>query len=192
MPLEKEKQLTTTDPLVGLSEEEVQKKVETFGANKLASAKSRSLLKRIFSQINNVLIYLLIVAAVISGLLGEFVDSIIIGLVIVINAMVGLVQESKAEDALEALKSMATPNALVRRDGVQREIPSEHVVPGDVVLLDAGRYVPCDMRLIESVDLKIDEAALTGESVPVEKDAGFTGDLTLPIGDQKTWRSCPR
>ncbi|PIC98293.1 cation-translocating P-type ATPase [Sporosarcina sp. P29] len=185
MPLEKEKQLTTTDPLVGLSEEEVQKRVETFGANKLASAKSRSLLKRIFSQINNVLIYLLIVAAVISGLLGEFVDSIIIGLVIVINAMVGLVQESKAEDALEALKSMATPNALVRRDGVQREIPSEHVVPGDVVLLDAGRYVPCDMQLIESVDLKIDEAALTGESVPVEKDAGFTGDLTLPIGDQK-------
>ena len=173
MPLENEEQWMTTDPLVGLSEEEVRSRLEKYGANKLVGAKSRSLLERIFSQINNVLIYVLIVAAVISGLLGELVDSIIIGLVVVINAIVGVIQESKAEEALEALKSMATPKALVRRNGEQQEIPSEDVVPGDVIVLDAGRYVPCDIRLMESANLKIDEAALTGESVPVDKDAEF-------------------
>lgn len=185
MPLENEEQWMATDPLVGLNEEEAQSRLEQYGANKLAGAKSKSLLERIFAQINNVLIYVLIVAAILSGLLGELVDSIIIGLVVVINAIVGLIQESKAEEALEALKSMATPKALVRRNGEQQEIPSENVVPGDVILLDAGRYVPCDMRLVESANLKIDEAALTGESVPVDKDAGFTGSHMLPIGDQK-------
>ncbi len=182
---ENEEKLLTTDPVVGLSEQQARNRLKRLGANKLVGAKSRSLLQRIFSQINNVLIYLLIVAAIISGLLGEYVDSIIIGLVIVINAVVGLIQESKAEDALHALKSMATPNAVVRRDGTQQEISSEDVVPGDIIVLDAGRYVPCDIQLIETANLKIDEAALTGESVPVEKDADFTGDCTLPIGDQK-------
>lgn len=185
MSLENEKQWGTTDPKVGLSEVEAQKRLEEIGANKLVGTKARSLFERIFSQINNVLIYLLIVAAVISGVLGEYVDSIIIGLVIVINAIVGLIQESKAKAALEALKSMATPHALVLRNGEQKEIPSEDVVPGDIIVLDAGRYVPCDMRLVESANLKVDEAALTGESVPVDKDANFTGDRTLPIGDQK-------
>lgn len=185
MPLESEEQWMTTDPAVGLSEGEVQSRLEKNGANQLVGSKSRSLFERIFSQINNVLIYVLIVAAIISGLLGELVDSIIIGLVVVINAVVGVVQESKAEEALEALKNMSTPKALVIRNGEQKEIPSEEVVPGDVVLLDAGRYVPCDIRLIEAVNLKIDEAALTGESVPVDKDAEFTGNRKLPIGDQK-------
>lgn len=174
-----------TDPMIGLNEEEVRKSEEKHGANQLVGAKSRSLFERIFSQINNVLIYVLIVAAIISGLLGELVDSIIIGLVIVINAVVGVVQESKAEEALEALKNMSTPKALVRRNGEQLEIPSEEVVPGDIIVLDAGRYVPCDIRLIEAVNLKVDEAALTGESVPVDKDADFPGNRNLPIGDQK-------
>jgi len=185
MRLENEEQWMTTDPTVGLRDEEVQSRLEKYGSNQLAGAKSRSLLERIFSQINNILIYVLIVAAVISGLLGELVDSIIIGLVVVINAVVGVVQESKAEEALEALKNMSTPKALVRRNGEQMEISSEEVVPGDVILLDAGRFVPCDIRLIETANLKIDEAALTGESVPVDKDADFIGNDSLPIGDQK-------
>ena len=112
-------------------------------------------------------------------------DSIIIGLVVIINAVVGVVQESKAEEALQALKNMAVPKALVRRDGVQKEIPSEEVVPGDVILLDAGRYVPCDICLIETVNLKIEEAALTGESVPVDKNAHFCRRDSMPIGDRK-------
>ena len=185
MLIENDGGMIATDPKVGLSEEEAQIRLEKIGANKLVGAKSHSLIEKIFSQINNVLIYLLIVAAVISGILGEFVDSIIIGLVIIINAIVGLVQESKAEDALDALKNMATPNAVVRRNGIQQEISSEDVVPGDVILLDSGRYVPCDMKIVESVNLKIDESALTGESVPVDKDAAFTGDRSMPIGDQK-------
>ena len=104
MPLENEEQWMTTDPIAGLSEEEVRSRLEKYGANQLVGAKSRSLLERIFSQINNVLIYVLIAAAVISGLLGELVDSIIIGLVVVINAVVGVVQESKAEEALRSLE----------------------------------------------------------------------------------------
>ncbi|MEK4404077.1 cation-translocating P-type ATPase [Sporosarcina sp. FSL K6-6792] len=178
-------QLMDTDVEFGLSEEEVNKRLDEYGANKLTGSKSRTLIQRIFAQINNVLIYVLIVAAVISGILGEVADSIIIGLVVIINAVVGVVQESKAEEALQALKNMAVPKALVRREGVKQEIPSEEVVPGDVILLDAGRYVPCDIRLIESVNLKIEEAALTGESVPVEKDAHFTGEPSMPIGDRK-------
>ncbi|WP_438312876.1 cation-translocating P-type ATPase [Sporosarcina sp. FA9] len=185
MPLESEEQWMITDPSVGLSDEEVRSRLEKYGLNQLVGAKSRSLLERIFSQINNILIYVLIAAAVISGMLGELVDSIIIGLVVVINAVVGVVQESKAEEALEALKNMSTPKALVRRNGEQMEIPSEEVVPGDVIVLDAGRYVPCDIRLIETANLKIDEAALTGESVPVDKDSDFIGNDAMPIGDQK-------
>ncbi|MFD1927743.1 cation-translocating P-type ATPase [Sporosarcina siberiensis] len=185
MALESEEQMMKTDPSVGLRDEEVRSRLEKYGLNQLTGAKSRSLLERIFSQINNILIYVLIVAAVISGLLGELVDSVIIGLVVVINAIVGVVQESKAEEALEALKNMSTPKAVVRRNGEQMEIPSEEVVPGDVIVLDAGRYVPCDIRLLETANLKIDEAALTGESVPVDKDADFIGNDAMPIGDQK-------
>ncbi|MHA6261134.1 cation-translocating P-type ATPase [Sporosarcina sp. CAU 1771] len=185
MQSENNEQWMATDPMVGLSEVEARKRLEKYGENKLQGTKGRSLLVRIFSQINNVLIYVLIVAAVISGLLGELVDSVIIGLVVVINAVVGVIQESKAEEALEALKNMSTPKALVLRDGEQMEIPSEEVVPGDVVVLDAGRYVPCDIQLIKTANLKVDEAALTGESVPVDKDADFPGNRTLPIGDQK-------
>ena len=156
--------------------QEANKRLDEFGANKLTGTKSRSLIQRIFAQINNVLIYVLIVAAVISGITWGIGGLLIIGLGVIINTVVGVIQESKAEEALQALKNMAVPKALVRRDGVQKEIPSEEVVPGDVILLDAGRYVPCDIRLIESVNLKIEEAALTGESVPVEKDAHFTGE----------------
>ncbi|MGO5074007.1 calcium-transporting P-type ATPase, PMR1-type [Clostridium sporogenes] len=174
------------DPSKGLSSEEVEKRKEKYGLNKLNSKKQKSLLKMFFEQLNDILIYILLAAAIISGVLGEVSDAIIIGIVVIINTVIGVVQESKAEKALEALKQLSTPKALVKRNGENIEIPSEDVVPGDVVVLDAGRYVPCDLRLIETANLKIEESALTGESVPVEKHAEEKlEDPKTPLGDQK-------
>ncbi|WMJ82366.1 calcium-translocating P-type ATPase, PMCA-type [Clostridium sp. MB40-C1] len=170
----------------GLSSAEVEKRQKEFGFNKLASEKKQTLFQLFLSQINDVLIYILIVAAIISALAHEVSDSIIIGVVILLNAVIGIVQESKAEHSLEALKSMSTPKAIVKRDGELKEIPSEEVVPGDIVVIDAGRYIPCDLRLIESANLKIEESALTGESVPVDKDANLIlKENKVPLGDQK-------
>ena len=172
----------------GLSQQEAQERLEKYGENRLAATKKKTLFQRIFAQINNVLIYVLILAAVISAFVGEVADAIIIGLVVIINAIVGVIQESKAEDALEALKNMSTPKAVVKRNGQTKEIDSTEVVPGDIIIVGAGSYIPCDIRLLESSNLKVEEAALTGESVPVDKDAYATleqGDKTIPLGDQK-------
>lgn len=174
------------DPTNGLSSEEVEKRKEKYGLNKLNSKKQKSLLKMFFEQLNDILIYILLAAAIISGILGEVSDAVIIAIVIIINTIIGVVQESKAEKALESLKQLSTPKALVKRNGENMEVPSEDVVPGDVVVLDAGRYVPCDLRLIETANLKIEESALTGESIPVEKRAeGKLEDPKTPLGDQK-------
>ncbi|MEB9611134.1 cation-translocating P-type ATPase [Bacillus cereus] len=173
----------------GLTEEIVNERLRQYGSNELATKQKRTLLQRIFAQINDVLVYVLIIAALISAFVGEWADASIIALVVVLNAVIGVVQESKAEQALEALKKMATPKAIVKRDGELKEIPSEHVVPGDIVMLDAGRYIPCDLRLIETANLKVEESALTGESVPVDKDAIYhpymQSDEQVPLGDQK-------
>ncbi len=139
----------------------------------------------LLSQFNNFLVIILIVAAVVSLLLGEIVDALAIMIIVVLNAVVGVIQESKAEAALAALKKMAAPNAQVIRGGHQMTIPSRELVPGDVVLIDAGNYVPADMRLIESVNLKVEEASLTGESVPVDKNANVVLDKDIPLGDRK-------
>ncbi|ENK1243645.1 calcium-translocating P-type ATPase, PMCA-type [Clostridium botulinum] len=174
------------DISTGLSSDEVERRKEKYGLNKLNSQKQKSLLKMFFEQINDILIYILLAAAIISGVLGEVSDAIIIGVVIIINTVIGVVQESKAEKALEALKQLSTPKALVKRNGESIEIPSEDVVPGDVIILDAGRYVPCDLRLIETANLKIEESTLTGESVPVEKHAEEKlEDPKTALGDQK-------
>ncbi|MFM9329741.1 cation-translocating P-type ATPase [Paenibacillus mesotrionivorans] len=177
------------NPQQGLSDEEAAKRLAEHGPNRLAGKKQKSLLQRIFAQINDVLVYVLIGAALISGIVGEIADALIIFLVVVLNAVVGVVQESKAEHALEALKQMSTPRAVVRRGGELKEIPSEDVVPGDLIILDAGRYIPCDLRLTESANLQIEESALTGESVPVDKQADFAPETAnpadLPLGDQK-------
>ena len=139
----------------------------------------------LLSQFNNFLVIILIVAAIVSLLLGEIVDALAIMIIVVLNAVVGVIQESKAEAALAALKKMAAPNAQVIRGGHQMTIPSRELVPGDVVLIDAGNYVPADMRLIESVNLKVEEASLTGESVPVDKNANVVLDKDIPLGDRK-------
>ncbi|EHK2327262.1 calcium-transporting P-type ATPase, PMR1-type [Clostridium perfringens] len=168
----------------GLSSTEALRRLEKYGKNKLVTKKKKTLFKQFLSQLKDVMIYILIIAAIISAFLGEISDALIILLVIVINAVIGVVQESKAEKALDALKELSTPKALVKRDGSLKEILSEDIVPGDIVIIDAGRYIPGDLRLIDTANLKIEESAFTGESVPSEKDASFLPDKEIPIGDQ--------
>lgn len=176
-----------TNTSTGLSSEEVTERKSKYGLNKLASKKSKSKIQLFFSQLNNVLIYILIAAAVLSVIVAkEFSDALIIAIVILINAIVGMVQESKAEKALESLKALSAPHALVKRNGEIVEISSEDIVPGDIIIIDAGRYIPCDLRIIESANLKIEESALTGESVPVDKTADLIDDDdSIALGDKK-------
>lgn len=169
----------------GLSSEEAAKRLNEFGANKLKAKPKKTIIQLFFAQINDILIYILLGAAVLSAIMKDYNEAVIILIVVLINAVVGVVQESKAEKALEALKKLSTPKAVVKRDGELKEIPSEEVVPGDIIILDAGRYIPADLRLIETANLKIEESALTGESVPSEKDGSKTfEDGEVPLGDQ--------
>ena len=169
----------------GLSSKAAEELLSKNGKNKLIAKKKKTLLELFLSQINDVMIYILIAAALISALVGEVSDSIIIVIVILINAIIGVVQENKAEKALEALKSLSTPKALVKRDGNILEIPSEDVVLGDLVIIDAGRYIPADLRLIESINLQVDESAFTGESLPAEKDSSIVlSSDDVAIGDK--------
>ena len=169
----------------GLSRKEVEKRLKEHGYNELAERPRPGFLKLLLAQFNNFLVIILLIAAVVSLLLGEFIDASAIMFIVVLNAVVGVIQESKAEQALAALKKMAAPNAQVIRDGHQVTIPSKELVPGDIVLIEAGNYIPADMRLMESVNLKVEEASLTGESVPVDKKADVVLDKEIPLGDRK-------
>lgn len=169
----------------GLATSEAQDRLLNNGKNKLLSKKKKNILQLFLSQINDVMIYILMAAAIISAFVGEISDCVIILIVILLNAIIGVFQESKAEKALEALKSLSTPKALVKRASKIIEIPSENVVVGDLVIINAGRYIPADLRLIESINLKIDESAFTGESLPAEKDASILLSRDdIPIGDK--------
>ena len=168
----------------GLSTAEAAKRLGELGPNELAEKPRPGFLALLWNQLNNYLIVILIVAALISLALGEWVDSIAIMIIVVLNSVVGVIQESKAEQALAALKKMSAPHAQVVRDGVQTTVPGRELVPGDVVLLEAGNYVPADLRLLESINLKVEEASLTGESVPVEKIASVVLDRDAPLGDR--------
>lgn len=173
------------DPSLGLTTDEAKARLEKYGENKLKGKPKKSLVSLFFAQLKDMLIYVLLGAAVITILIGEYVDAIIILLVVVLNAVIGVVQEFKAEKAIEALQQMTTPRSLVRRDGEVKEIQSEEVVPGDIIVLDAGRFIPADLRLIESANLQIEESALTGESVPSEKNAhDLHEDPKTPLGDK--------
>ena len=178
-------QEVATDSLNGLTSDEAKQRLERNGANKLASKKSKTLFSRFLAQVNDAMIYILLAAAIISGIMGEISDTLVILVVILINATIGIVQESKAEKALEALKQLSTPKALVKRNGELYEIPSEEVVVGDIIIIDAGRYIPADLRLIESANLKMEESAFTGESLPSDKDATkLIENNNPPIGDR--------
>ncbi len=168
----------------GLSDAEAKKRLETYGLNKLPEAEGISRLKIILHQFTSPLIYILMVAAVVTILLGEYIDTGVIVAVLILNAIIGYFQEYKAETSVRALQSMVVPKAKVMRDGREIEIPSEGLVPGDIVLLASGMRVPADLRLLKTTELRIEEAALTGESVPVEKKTGLITEENLTPGDQ--------
>jgi len=169
----------------GLSEERAQKLLETHGPNKLPEGKGVSRLKILIHQFTSPLIYILLVAAVVTAILGEYIDTGVIVAVLILNAVIGYLQEYKAETSVRALKNMVVPRARVVREAQEKEIPSEDLVPGDIVLLASGGKVPADLRLFKTTELKIEEAALTGESVPVEKRSRPLQEENLTPGDQK-------
>jgi len=173
------------DRINGLTQAEAEKRLKKYGKNELTQVPVKTPAAMFLEQLNNPLIFILFVAAAISMLLGEFSDTGIILVVIIMNSVVGVVQEGKAQKALDALKKMTSPTAFVKRDGVIREVEAASLVPGDLVILEAGRQIPSDMRLTSSSSLKIEESALTGESVPVEKNAKFVAKGEATLGDRK-------
>ena len=173
------------DPEIGLSKEEAANRLEQYGRNKLKGKPKKSVLALFLSQLKDMLIYVLLGAAAITIAIGEYSDAIIILLVVALNAIIGVAQESKAEKAVEALQKLTTPKSLVRRDGEILEINSEEVVPGDIIILDAGRFIPADIRLTDTANLQIEESALTGESVPTNKNAStILTDPKTSLGDK--------
>lgn len=173
----------------GLTEKDVQERQEKYGKNELKAKKKKSIFVRFLEQFKDFMIIVLIISAVISGFVsvaeGEGItDTIIILIVVIVNAIIGVAQENKAEKSLEALQKMSSHVAKVMRDGKLVVLPSKELVPGDIVILETGDYVPADIRLIEAVNLKVQEAALTGESVPVEKQIGKLESEDVGIGDQ--------
>jgi Ca2+-transporting ATPase len=175
-----------THPDRGLSATEAQARLAQYGPNQLQERPRPTFWHMLLSQFNNFLVLILISASLVSLFLGEYVDAGAIMAIVILNAILGVVQESKAEEALAALKKLAAPDAHVFRDGHLITVPAQELVPGDVVTLEAGNYVPADVRLIESANLKIDEASLTGESVPVQKRADAVLDRDIPLGDRRT------
>ncbi|MCE5299739.1 MAG: HAD-IC family P-type ATPase, partial [Spirochaetia bacterium] len=170
--------------LSGLTTKDAEQRLAAHGPNELSAKKKDGPLKMFLMQFTDFMIIILIVAAIISGLLGETVDSIVILIIVILNAIVGFIQEYRAEKAMEALKKMATPMVAVFRDNVVVSVPAARLVPGDVVILEAGVVIPADMRLIEAVMLKVEESALTGESVPVDKGTHPLTGADLTVGDR--------
>ena len=185
---EVEKQMQTNIEF-GLNEKQVEDKQNKFGLNKLEEKKRESIVIKFIKQFNDFMIIILIIASIISAVVArlegsnDYFDSIIIIAIVVFNAIMGLVQEAKAEKSLEALKKMTAPTCRVKRNGKISTIKSEQIVPGDIVLLEAGNYVPADCRLISSSNLKIEESSLTGETVPVLKDANCMLKEKTALGD---------
>ena len=171
--------------LQGISSEEAQRRLLEYGPNELKEKKKKTPLMMFLDQFRDFMILVLISAALISGFIGELSDTIAIIVIVVLNAVIGFVQEYRAEKAMEALKKMAAPFATAIRNGLHENIPAAGIVPGDIIILEAGKVVPADMRLTESAQLKVEEAALTGESVPVEKHTSHLHDEHLPTGDRK-------
>ena len=174
---------------IGLSDDEAQKRFERYGPNNLKEKKKESIFVKFIKQFNDFMIITLIIAAIISAVVSkingeaDYIDSIIIVAIVIFNAIMGLVQEQKAEKSLEALKKMTAPNAKVRRNGRVQEIDATMVVPGDIVILEAGNYVPADCRLINSYNLKIEESALTGDTIPSLKDSSKILKENTAMGD---------
>ncbi len=169
----------------GLSSSEVLRRVEQYGYNELQERPPVPFWRRVLDQLSDFIVMILIVAAVISAVLGDWIEAIVIMAIVVLNTAIGVIQESKAEEALAALKKMAAPDAHVIRDGHRITIRARELIPGDIVILEAGNIIPADVRLLESANLKIEEASLTGESMPVNKQAGAVLAADAGIGDRR-------
>jgi len=182
---EKCRSIVETNRETGLTETEAAKRLAADGANELEQEKKKSPGAAFLEQLNDPLICVLLVAAFVSFLLHEISDAVIIGVVVLVNAVVGVIQEGKAQKALESLKKLTSPRAVVRRDSVVREIAAAELVVGDVVILETGSQVPADLRLVQAWNLKIEESALTGESVPVEKTSEKPEVEKTAVGERK-------
>src|SRR5512134_1381105 len=169
----------------GLTSEEATRRLDHYGPNQLREAVRPSFLQMLWEQLNNFVVILLIVASVISALLGDYVEAAAIMAIVVLNAILGIVQERRAEEALAALKKLAAPDAQVMRDGHRLSVPSYELVPGDLVFLESGNFIPADIRLLEAINLRVEEASLTGESLAVQKNASTVLDKNVPLGDRK-------
>ena len=178
------KQLATPQES-GLTSDEAARRLQSYGPNQLTEAPGITFWQMLLDQFNNFVVILLIVAAVISALLGDIEEAAAIMAIVALNATLGVVQERRAEQALAALKKLAAPEAQVVRDGQRQSVSSTKLVPGDIVVLEEVNYVPADIRLLEAANLRIEEAALTGESVPVQKDANIRLEADIPLGDRK-------
>jgi len=176
--------LQRTDRARGLTTEDASNRLKKYGHNELAEAPRPGIWNMLLEQFRNFIVILLIVAAIVSAILGEFIEAGAIMAIVVINAVLGVIQEHRAEEALAALRRMAAPEAQVIRDGHRQQISASELVPGDIVVLEAGNYVPADLRLVETFNLRVEEAALTGESVAVDKDAMVVLDSEVHIGDR--------
>jgi len=168
----------------GLSVKEVSQRLEKFGTNQLKEGKKRTVWNMLIDQFKDVLILILLVSAVVSVFLGEVTDAIVIGIIVILNAIMSVLQEYRAEKSLDALKKMTVPETLVIRDGKQKKIKSHQLVPGDVVLLESGDRIPADIRLAETIDMRVQEAVLTGESGPVEKNTRPINSEDVSLGDR--------
>ncbi len=187
--VEEVKEYFGVDVAKGLSKEQVETNRQTYGMNELAAKKKKNLFVKFLEQFKDFMIIILIIAAIISGIVGMaegegITDTIIILIVVIVNAIIGVAQESKAEKSLEALQKLSSHVAKVVRNGNVEVVPSKELVPGDIVVLDTGDYVPADLRLIEAVNLKAQEASLTGESVPVDKNTQTIEDEKVELGDR--------
>lgn len=183
-PIEKTAKELGTDLANGLTSAEAGARLAKYGHNELKEKPRPGFFSLLIDQFKDFLIIILIAAAILSVVLGEWIDAIVILAIVILNSVIGVVQESKAEASLAALKKMSAPNARVVRDGQQQTIPARDLVIGDLVMVEAGNYVPADLRLVEAVNLKSEEASLTGESVPVDKNAKVILEPDAPLGDR--------
>lgn len=175
-----------TDLVHGLSQAAVAARQAHHGPNRISETAARGWFRMVLDQLADFMTLLLVVAAVISGFAGDAQDTIVILSIVVLNAVVGFVQEFRASRAIAALKQLASPGAMVVRDAQQQAVPAEALVPGDIVLLEAGNAIPADLRLFEATDLRLGEAALTGESLPVDKQTAPSGDADQPLADRRS------
>ncbi len=174
-----------TPAQTGLNSEEAQARLEKYGPNQLVEAKRASYLRLVLNQIKSFVVILLLAASLVSALLGDTIEAGAILAIVLLNAILGVIQESRAETAMAALKRMSAPDAQALRDGKRVALPATALVPGDLIFLEAGNYVPADVRLIEAINLRMEEAALTGESQPIQKNAAVVLEADIPLGDQK-------